>query len=294
MASVSPDSLGGGAGALYDMIVRHFLATVSPDATYLATKIKVEMGGEGFTLNGKRMLTPGFTAILTSFGKDDVIVPRFTEGERLVPRRVNLTQGMTSPPGYLTESDLIEKMEKHGIGTDASIPTHINNIMTRNYCELGPGRTLKPTQLGIVLVHGYLRIDPELVLPKVRSAIEAECSLIAAGKASKAAVLAHALSIFKAKFAYFSAHIEAMNALFASVYDPLSATGRLLSRCGKCRRYMRYLHLKPQRLFCPQCNDTYALPQNGTVKLYKELKCPLVSRTCWLERVDWSSIINGA
>ena len=73
--------------------------------------------------------------------------------------------------------------------------------------------------------------------------------------------------MFKRKFDYFVSHIAAMDALFASVYDPLSQTGKLLSRCGKCRRYMRYLHLRPQRLYCPQCEDTYALPQNGTVKV---------------------------
>lgn len=38
---------------------------------------------------------------------------------------------------------------------------------------------------------------------------------------------------------------------------------------------MRYIPLTPQRLYCPACEETYSLPSNGTIKLYKELKCPL-------------------
>ena len=47
-----------------------------------------------------------------------------------------ISQGRTSAPDYLTESELITLMEKHGIGTDASISVHINNICERNYAQV--------------------------------------------------------------------------------------------------------------------------------------------------------------
>ena len=67
---------------------------------------------------------------------------------------LDVKERMTTPPTYLTESELISRMEKHGIGTDASISTHIENIQKRNYVELIPGRKLKPSRLGLVLAQG--------------------------------------------------------------------------------------------------------------------------------------------
>jgi DNA topoisomerase-3 len=76
-------------------------------------------------------------------------------------------------------------MEKHGIGTDASIPTHIQNVQNRNYVRLESGRRLIPNKLGTVLVQGYHQIDSGLVLPTVRSDIEGQCDRLAKGEMDK-------------------------------------------------------------------------------------------------------------
>jgi DNA topoisomerase-3 len=270
-----PGDLSGAMERLYNVVARTFIASVSYDATFLTTTARFSCGGEHFSLSGKKLLDPGFTLIMESSAIRDTQLPAFDVGEVLELRAVGVRAGKTSPPGYLTEADLIGLMEQHGIGTDASIATHINNICQRNYVYVGSGRTLVPNPLGIVLVHGYHKIDPGLVLPRVRAAIEGECAKIASGERDKASVVAASLDSFERKFMYFVEKIGKMDALFEATFSPLDGAGKPLSKCGKCRRWMTYIPLKPQRLHCEICNETYALPQNGTIKLAGEQACPL-------------------
>lgn len=102
-------------------------------------------------------------------------------------------------------------MEKNGIGTDASIPTHINNIIERSYVRVSePGRSLIPTPLGLALIKGYCQIDPELVMPSIRQNIEKSCDLIAKGKADFNKVLSHVIKMFRRKFEFFRENIHVM------------------------------------------------------------------------------------
>ena len=132
-----------------------------------------------------------------------------------------------------------------------------------------------PTTLGIVLVHGYLKIDPDLVHPHMRSAVEEQLDLIAHGKANFKSVLKHTLEVFKLKFQYFVKNIEGMDQLFEVSFSSLAESGKPFSRCGKCRRYMKYIIAKPARLYCQNCDETMVLPQTGNIKLHQELRCPL-------------------
>nr|BAA20009.1 topoisomerase-III [Homo sapiens] len=301
-----PVCFQGGKGELR----QHFIATVSHDCKYLQSTISFRIGPELFTCSGKTVLSPGHTTgpafllcafmgrqtfyIVSGDGRPRSVpleesLPTCQRGDAFPVGEVKMLEKQTNPPDYLTEAELITLMEKHGIGTDASIPVHINNICQRNYVTVESGRRLKPTNLGIVLVHGYYKIDAELVLPTIRSAVEKQLNLIAQGKADYRQVLGHTLDVFKRKFHYFVDSIAGMDELMEVSFSPLAATGKPLSRCGKCHRFMKYIQAKPSRLHCSHCDETYTLPQNGTIKLYKELRCPLDD----FELVLWSSGSRG-
>ena len=62
-------------------------------------------------------------------------------------------------------------------------------------------------------------------------------------------VVRQSLRIFEQKFAHFRQHIGAMDSLFEASFSPLAATGKNMGKCGRCSRYMRYIHLRPQVKF---------------------------------------------
>ena len=64
-------------------------------------------------------------------------------------------------------------MEKHNLGSDASMATHITNIIDRGFVTRDErDRRLEPTKLGIALIHGFRAIDEDLVSPDLRQNIE--------------------------------------------------------------------------------------------------------------------------
>ena len=63
--SASEAEVGGGdAWRLYDYVSRHFLGSISPDATFRKTVASFSAGGEQFSAAGVMPLRPGFTAVM--------------------------------------------------------------------------------------------------------------------------------------------------------------------------------------------------------------------------------------
>ena len=53
---------------------------------------------------------------------------------------------------------------------------------------------------------------------------------------------------------------------------------------------MTYIPSKPQRLYCRHCDDTYSLPQGGSIKLYKVASCAHQKPALYLCQIEPSVI----
>lgn len=151
-------------------------------------------------------------------------IPNFQEGDQLNLTHCSLHVGQTQPPDHISESDLIGLMEKHGIGTDASMATHINNICEREYVQVvGNSRRLIPTQLGKALFHGFQAIDTELIAPDLRSSIERSVDLIAKGEVEYQDVLKNVIELFKNKYVYFVSNILKLDHFFDTTFSSIDS-----------------------------------------------------------------------
>ena len=99
----------------------------------------LQAGGEEFVATGSTDVEPGWTeayprgaALLTGGGPGlGPRIERLRQGQTLAITQSSKEQQWTEPPELLTESELLGLMEAHGIGTDASMATHLETVVKR-------------------------------------------------------------------------------------------------------------------------------------------------------------------
>ncbi|CAK4032609.1 DNA topoisomerase [Lecanosticta acicola] len=136
---VAPNVLNQDEQKVYEFVARRFIACCSEDAKGSKTEISILYGDETFNTSGLTVLERNYLDVYpydkwTSTQE----LPRFDEGETLTPTEARIHEGQTSPPGYLTEPELIALMDANGIGTDATMAEHIAKIKEREYVQTRP------------------------------------------------------------------------------------------------------------------------------------------------------------
>ncbi len=126
---------------IYDLIVKRFLAVLSPSFKYEQTTLKVDINDEQFTARGKIVKSKGWKAIYDGTegsgqagygqfagqfheeagGSDSSLdegpeqsLPDMKKGDKLKPSSVQPVNGKTKPPARYTEATLLTAMEHPG------------------------------------------------------------------------------------------------------------------------------------------------------------------------------------
>ncbi len=133
-------NLQGDDSKVYEYIVRRFLACCSLDAEGEQTTVVIDIAGETFSANGKRLnvflfsnpfffkycesqtaglrvIEKNYLEVFTYTSWNSRQIPLYVIGETFVPKSNTMREGLTSPPNLLSEADLIATMDTNGIGT---------------------------------------------------------------------------------------------------------------------------------------------------------------------------------
>lgn len=103
---------------IYDLVVKRFLAVLSPPFLYEQTKLKVQIGSETFIASGKIVQSLGWKEVYenrideeeTDDLKDQQL-PKITKGDKLSIISIKQTTGETKPPAPFNEATLLSAME---------------------------------------------------------------------------------------------------------------------------------------------------------------------------------------
>ncbi|PWA75282.1 topoisomerase 3alpha [Artemisia annua] len=226
---------------IYELVVRHYLACVSQPAISAETTVKMDIAGEMFRVLGRAIVA-------------------FT------PTSMTLESGVTRPPPLLSESELLDCMDKAGIGTDATMHDHIKKLTDRFYATK-EGSQFKPTNLGEALVMGYDGMGKDLWRPKLRSRMEEDMKAVSLGTKRKENVLATCLQQMKSR-----RDKDKLFEAFEVFFDRTNRTGGDEQRVQKCVRK------------CDVCQESDLVlkkTQNGKFMVSCSAY-PLCANTIWL------------
>ncbi|GAB6152095.1 DNA topoisomerase III [Desulfosporosinus burensis] len=203
--------LGSEELKIYDLIVRRFLAVLSPAFEYEQTLVKVSIKGEIFTVKGKVVQLKGWRKVYEGQGSvnlDDPsedgdgdsehTLPEIRKGEMLKNLAAKLVAGKTKPPARHTEATLLSAMEhpgkliedqklreamdqSHGLGTPATRAEIIEKLFNSFYMNR-QGKEIIPTSKGIQLIS---LVPPELKSPELTAKWEQQLTEISKGRASR-------------------------------------------------------------------------------------------------------------
>jgi DNA topoisomerase-1 len=166
---------------LYRLIWNRFIATQMSPALVEETEFQVEASRYLFVAKGEVLEFDGYLVLYPKMEKEDNILPKAQEGEKLKLQDIESKQNFTQPPPRYTEGSLVKELEAKGIGRPSTYAPIISALQGRVYVFKEKGRFI-PSDLGLFVTDYLIKNFPDLMDFEFTARLEAELDLISEGK----------------------------------------------------------------------------------------------------------------
>lgn len=288
---VQLDHMSNEERKIYDLVVRRFLAVLSPACEYEETTVRGAMNEETFLAKGNIVKQAGWREIYDSsfeeeYSEDETsnaaekfqkqTLPDLKQGDRLLISSLTVTEGKTKPPAYFTEGTLISAMEnpvkylEHkdkavvktlgetgGLGTVATRADIIEKLFNSFLMEK-KGNEIHITSKGKQLLS---LVPADLKSPELTAEWEMRLQAIAKGRESDKKFMSEIENYTKALIQ----SIRTADGTFR--HDNLTRT-----KCPECGKYMLEVNGKHGKMLV--CQDREC-GHRETIARHTNARCPV-------------------
>lgn len=283
---------------IYDLVVKRFLAVLSPAYEYEEVKLTLTVDKHQFTACGTTTRTAGWKAVYGTVSDEDEPeeeqraqeLPPLTQGQTLPVQGVRVKEGKTKPPARYTEATLLTAMENptgqvedsrlrsvlaqtSGLGTPATRADIIEKLFD-SFCIERRGKEIYPTSKGKQLVR---IVPPDLKSAELTAKWEQELQKIARGQArddvfidgmrTYASKLVSAVIASDAVFTHDNVTREKCPDCGKYLLDVAGKKGRMLvcpdRECGYRKSVTRTTNAR-----CPNCHKKLEMRGEGDKKMF--------------------------
>ncbi len=271
---------------IYDLVVKRFLAVLSPAFEYEQTNVIARFGDQKAIVKGKVVLQKGWRELYETSGTDEDELsedeqmgednlPRLHKGDWLTITDISKTEGRTQPPAYFNEATLLSAMENPvkymdtndrqliqtigdtgGLGTVATRADIIEKLFSSFLIEKR-GKEIHTTSKGRQL----LKLVPdELKSPELTAIWEQKLGLIAKGALAKGSFINEMRSYAK------DVVLQIKNDQQTFKHD-----NRTRTKCPDCGKYMLEVSGKKGKMLV--CEDRQCGHRKGISRI-TNARCP--------------------
>ncbi len=169
------ESLSRDQFKLYQLIWKRFVASRMASALYETTSVKIDAGGQRFTVAASKVKFDGFMSVYTEDDdKEDnnTLMKGITRDTKLSLLGLEEKQHFTQPAPHYTEASLVRAMEELGIGRPSTYAPTITTILARRYI-VKENKNLYVTELGEVVNNMMKEAFPSIVDVNFTATMEA-------------------------------------------------------------------------------------------------------------------------